>query len=57
MGFMTTAPLTGSDEITVGPDEVVVDPGAVIVGADLVVIDPADGVKAVVEESVVTCNR
>ncbi len=56
MGFMTTAPLTGSDEITVGPDEVVVDPGAVIVGADLVVIDPAESVRVVVEESVIDPN-
>ena len=56
MGLMTAAPLKGSDEITIGPDEVVVDPGEVIIGADLVIIDPADCVRVVVEESVINPN-
>jgi hypothetical protein len=56
MGLMTAAPLTGSEEVTVGPDEVVVDPGAVIVGADLVIIDPAECVRVIVEEVVINPN-
>lgn len=56
MGLMTAAPHTESDEITVGPDEVIVDPGAVIVADDLVMIDPAESVRVVVEESVINPN-
>jgi hypothetical protein len=45
-----------SDDITVGPDEVIVTHSEVFVGADFVTVNPAETVTVVVEEVVIDGN-